>query len=126
MRLINRISQRAIGEAALIDGRTMNFVEFVRSYDQDAYVQRWLKPLIDVLSTLGDSRSRQKVLQYSIIIHAMLDTLDEEHVVTRDRPATPNKLNAKSWQDLNYRVFGVYLKFVADRSKYIGPPKRRP
>jgi len=31
VRLIDRISQRALGEAALANGRTMNFVEFVRA-----------------------------------------------------------------------------------------------
>jgi hypothetical protein len=56
----------------------------------------------------------------------MIDTLDKRHIVTKERPATPNKLNAKSWKELNYRVLGVYLRFVANRLKYIGPPKRRP
>ena len=126
VRLIDRISQRAIGEAAQFNGRTMNFVEFVKSHDEDRYVQRWVQPLIDLLSGLDDIGLRQRVLQYATVIHAMIDTLDKAHDVTRDRPATPNKLNAKSWKDLNYRVFGVYLTFVEDRAKYIGPPKRRP
>jgi hypothetical protein len=126
VRLIDRISQRALGEAVLSNGRTMNFVEFMKSYDSDPYVKRWLKPLIEVLSTTQDRGKRQKILQYGTVIHAFIDTLDKKHIVTKDRPATPNKLNANSWKDLNYRVFGVYLTFVKDRPKYIGPPKRRP
>lgn len=126
VRLIERISQRALGEAALTNGRTMNFVEFIKSHDIDPYMKRWLTPLLEALTGLRQTNNRQAILQYATVIHALVDTLDKEHLVTNGRPATPNKLNTKSWQDLNYRVFGVYLKFVKDRSKYIGPPKRRP
>jgi hypothetical protein len=126
VRLIDRISQRALGEAVLIDGRPMNFVEFIRCYDTDPYLKRWLAPLLAVLAKVKNPAERQRILQYAIVVHAMIDTLDTRHLVTRSRPATPNKLNTKSWRDLNYRVFGVYLGFVRNRSKYIGPPKRRP
>jgi hypothetical protein len=126
VRLIDRISQRALGEAALTQGRTMNFVEFMKAYDNDPYMKRWLAPFLDILARLRDTDARQRTLQYATVVHALIDTLDKEHVVTKSRPATPNKLNAKSWKDLNYRVFGVYLTFVSDRDKYIGPPKRRP
>ncbi len=126
VRLIDRISQRALGEAALADGRTMNFVAFIKSYETDAYMKRWLAPLLHVLSETRQSAPRQKILQYAAVVHSLIDTLDKDHAVTSDRPATPNKLNAKSWKDLNYRVFGVYLAFVVNRDKYIGPPKRRP
>ncbi|VWX51111.1 hypothetical protein [Novosphingobium sp. 9U] len=126
VRLIDRIAQRAIGEAALMNARTMNFVEFIRACDTDPYMKRWLRPLLQVLTHLKRTDMRQRVLQYATVVHALIDTLDVEHLVTSDRPAVPNKLNTKSWKDLNYRVFGVYLTFVTDRSKYIGPPKRRP
>ena len=121
VRLIDRISQRALGESAMVDGKTMNFVEFVKSYDMDPYVKRWLTPLQAVLGNVGDSQERQKVIQYSVILHALIDTLDKNHLVTRNRPGIPNKLNKGSKRDLNYRVFGVYLTFVQDRAKYIGP-----
>lgn len=126
VRLIDRISQRALGEAALIDNKTMNFVGFIKSYETDPYMKRWLEPLIAVLSETRQTGARQRILQYATVIHALIDTLDKEHAVTRDRPAAANKLNTKSWRDLNYRVFGVYLQFVSDHEKYIGPPKRRP
>ncbi len=121
VRLIDRISQRALGEAVQVDSRTMNFVEFVRISDTDPYMKRWLRPLLDVLNDVSDMRTRQRVLQYAVVLHALIDTLDTKHVVTRNRPATPNKLNKRSRRDLNYRVFGVYLTFVRDRAKYIGP-----
>lgn len=126
VRLIDRISQRALGEAALREGRTMNFVEFVKHCEADAHMSRWLRPLSDLFARIQDSDARQRVIQYATVLHAFIDTVDAKHLVTKNRPATPNKLNAKSWKDLNYRVFDVYLTFVKDRSKYIGPPKRRP
>lgn len=121
LRLIDRISQRALGEAALVGGRTMNFVEFIRGNAADPLTERWLKPLVAVLANLDDSEQRQGVLQYFVVLHALIDTLDPQHSITRDRPGTPNKLNKTSKKALNYRVFGVYLKFVIDRAKYIGP-----
>ncbi len=126
VRLIDRISQRAIGEAAIVSGRSMNYVEFIKSFENDDYMNRWMQPLIDVLSNADSSAQRQSLLQNSVILHAMIDTLDPKHSVTDDRPATPNKLNRGSWRDLNFRVFDVYLNFVPNRSKYIGPPKGRP
>lgn len=122
VRLIDRISQRALGEAVQVGGRTMNYVEFVRSADSDPYMQRWLNPLQRAFDDLNGTAGRQKMLQHSVVLHALIDTLDKEHLVTRDRPATPNKLSKRSWRDLNYRVFGVYLSFVANKFKYIGPP----
>ncbi len=121
LRLIDRISQRALGEIALVHGKTINFVEFVKSVQNDALAQRWLEPLLSVLGGLEDGEQRQRLLQYYVVLHALIDTLDSKHLITRDRPGTPNKLNKASKRALNYRVFGVYLKFVTARSKYIGP-----
>lgn len=121
LRLIDRISQRAVGEAALIDSRTMNYVEFMKSLDSDPYVKRWLAPLLDALKAVEVVDGRQRVLQYAVVVHALIDTLDKDRLVTRNRPAIPNKLNKRSKRDLTYRVFGVYLKFVSNPEKYIGP-----
>ena len=121
VRLIDRISQRALGEVGLIEGRTMNFVEFMRASAGDAFADRWLRPLIDVLGSLDKSDKRQAMLQYFVVLHALIDTLDSKHVISRDRPGAPNKLNKNSRTALNYRVFGVYLKFVKSPAKYIGP-----
>ena len=121
VRLIDRISQRALGEVALIDGRTMNFVEFVKVSTGDPFSDRWLCPLLDVLGNLDKTEKRQAMLQYFVVLHALIDTLDSKHVITRDRPGTPNKLNKESRTALNYRVFGVYLKFVKNHVKYVGP-----
>lgn len=121
VRLIDRTAQRALGEIALIDGRTMNFVEFVRNVEQDPLLARWLQPMIEFLGNLHESEARQRVLQYFVVLHALIDTLDPNHLITRERPGTPNKLSRESRKALKYRVFGVYLSFVTGWSKYIGP-----
>lgn len=126
VRLIDRTAQRAIGECAIRDGRPINFVEFVKLSESDAHVRRWLAPFVDVIDHLDDSGKRQRLLRHAVILHAMIDTLDKRHSITKERPSTPNKLTRASWRDLEFRVFGVYLKFVKDRAKYIGPPKGRP
>ena len=129
-RIVDRISQRAVGELMLTrrnDGaapETILFIEFVRLIENDPEAQRWLSPLTHTLSRTRHTSERQRLLRYGIVIHAMIDTLDPDHEVTRVRPSYPNKLSKKSWRDLKYRVFGQYLKFVPKPGKYLGPPKK--
>lgn len=124
VRLVPRVLQRAIGEACRTDKGIMNFIQFVTAYETDETFRRWITPIANLLLRTEHTTDRQMILQYGVVIHAMIDLLDSKHIVTRDRPALPKKLTAKSWAALNYRVFGVYLKFVKDRQKYIGPPKK--
>ena len=63
---------------------------------------------------------RQQLLQYGIVVHALIDTLDPTHVVTNKRPSYPNKLTKKTRNGLRYRVFRVYLQFVTDSRKFTG------
>ena len=130
MRIVRRSSQRAVAELALIqeDGRynTIQFIDFVQRLEEDNQAKRWILPLTRVLDRMEHSATRQQLLRYGVVIHAMIDTLDPNHEVSRDRPSYPHKLSKKSWVDLKYRVFGVYLKFVENSKKYLGPPKRRP
>lgn len=120
VRLIDRASQRAVGEIAIANGRSINFVQFHRLYLDDAAVRGWIAPLILVLTDLGNENVRQKLLQFGVILHALIDTLDPDHHVTRDRPGLPNKLSKKSKIALRYRVFGIYLTFVKRQEKYTG------
>lgn len=79
--------------------------------------------LIDRISqrAVDGVEGRQRVLQYAAVVHALIDTLDKDRLVTRNRPAILNKLNKRSKRDMTYRVFGVYLKFVDNPGKYLGP-----
>lgn len=128
VRIVDRISQRAVGELMLTrrDGvlETIHFIEFVRLIECDPEARRWVSPVTRVLSRTQHTSVRQRLLQYGAVIHAMIDTLDPDHLVTRDRPSYPHKLSKKSWRDLKYRVFGLYLKFIPNPGKYLGPPKR--
>jgi hypothetical protein len=81
-------------------------------------------PLARFLSRTQHTTERQRLLQYGTVVHALIDTLDPEHLVTRNRPSMANKLSKRSWAALNYRVFRVYLEFVRNRQRYIKPPKR--
>ena len=130
VRIVDRISQRAVGELMLTDRKdgplqTRLFVDFVRSLESDPQATRWLFPVARTLSRTWHISERQRLLKYGIVIHAMIDSLDPRHQVTRRRPSYPNKLSNRAWRDLKYKVFGQYLTFVAEPEKYIGPPKKR-
>ena len=131
MRIVDRIAQRAVGELMLTDRKdgpleTRLFVDFVHALETDPKARRWLFPVARTLSRTRHISERQRLLKYGIVIHAMMDTLDPRHQVTRRRPSYPNKLSNSAWRDLKYRVFGQYLTFVPEPEKYIGPPKKRP
>ena len=129
VRIVDRISQRAVGELMLTrrdhgPSDTILFIEFMRQIREETEAKMWLSPLTHVLSRTQHTSERQRLLRYGIVIHAMIDTLDPEHQVTRLRPSYPEKLTKKSWGDLKYRIFGKYLKFVPEPRKYLGPPKK--
>lgn len=124
VRIIDRILQRSIGEILIKDRNAVSFIEFVHIIENEKDSQRWIKPLETFLSRMRHTHERQKLLQYGVVIHALIDYLDKEHLVTRERPSWPNKLTKRSWQDLKYRVFKVYLGFIRETEKYLGPPKK--
>lgn len=128
IRIVDRMSQRAVGELMLSRHNgaleTIPFIEFVRLIESKPELNRWVAPVTHILSRTRHTSERQRLLQYGSVIHAMIDTLDPEHQVTRKRPSYPNKLSKDTRRDLKYRVFGEYLKFVSDTGKYLGPPKR--
>lgn len=124
VRLFETIQQRAIGEMLVVGKETRGFTDFVAAFEKDATLRRWEDPLIKLLSRLKHTREKQVVLQYASVLHVLIDTLDPRHLITSDRPSLAIKLNGQTWADLNYRVFGQYLKFVKEPQKYIGPPKK--
>lgn len=129
VRIVDRISQRAVGEV-MVERQdrhlnTIPFIEFVKAFETDDATRRWVMPLVKVLSRTRHTHERQRLLQYGAVVHALIDTLDPGHVVTRKRPSYPNKLTRRTRRDLKYRVFGVYLAFVPNSVKYLGPPKKR-
>ena len=130
VRIVRRSSQRAVAELALVPGDegegVIRFVDFVRRFEEEAEAQTWLAPLERVLGRMEHTADRQRLLRYGIVVHAMIDTLDPEHEVSKNRRSYAHKLSYKSWNELERRVFRVYLKFVKGTQKYLGPPRRRP
>lgn len=130
VRIVRRSSQRAVAELALVPAEAgvevIRFVDFVRRFEEDAEAKRWLAPVERVLGRMEHTANRQRLLRYGIVVHAMIDTLDPDHEVSRHRLSYPEKLSYKSWNEMERRVFRVYLKFVKGTRKYLGPPKRRP
>lgn len=127
VRLVDRAWQRAIGESVVVMGKPaadlISFKAFVEQYEANESLKRWTQPLEDLIRETRYRRTRARVLQYGIIIHALIDTLDPEHYTTKDRPAYPNKISRRARRELIGRVFGVYLREVRRTEKYTGPPR---
>jgi hypothetical protein len=121
--LVGRAWQRGIGETLIKRSANeyfaLTFVEFTELFLSNNDFRRWYQPLVSVLMKLNDTNERQKLLVYGTIIHALIDTLDEKHFITGQKPGWPNKLSKKSKRALRYRVFKVYLPFVVNPNKYI-------
>jgi len=126
VRLVDRAWQRAIGESVICDGTDiMQFKLFVEQYEASPQLRTWIDPLEQLLRDCRFRRTRQHVLQYGVIVHALIDTLDPKHLTTRERPAYPNKLSERAKRDLVGRAFGVYLPDVKNKEKYVGTRKRK-
>jgi hypothetical protein len=124
VRIVDRISQRAIGELLIKPApdylRNIGYVEFVQNIEMKNDIRRWIEPLANALSKTEHKSDRQRLLQYGVVIHSLIDTLDPKHVVTNKRPSYPGKLTRRTRNDLSYRVFRVYLDFVGNKEKYLG------
>lgn len=120
--LVGRAWQRGIGDSLIKqvgnDYYSYSFVEFTKEFLSNKDFNRWFAPLLAVLSDLKSTSKRQLLLVYCTIIHAMIDTLDEKHIVTNEKPGWPNKLTKKSNRELRYRLFKIYLPFVANINRY--------
>jgi hypothetical protein len=123
VRLVDRSWQRAIGESIVFARPSVDvltFKAFVEQYETDALLRGWVQPLEEILRQTKFRRSRQRVLQYGVIVHALIDTLDPKHYTTGNRPAYPNKLSRRAKRELTGRVFGTYLPKVRHPEKYTG------
>jgi len=121
-RLVDRAWQRGIGEA-LIEGnengfRAMNYYEFMGKYSSSEQFKKWFHPIMQILNRINHTSERQRLLVYGVILHALVDALDEKHLVSSDRPGWANKLTVKSQKELRFRIFRVYLSFVKFSERY--------
>jgi hypothetical protein len=127
-RLVDRAWQRGIGEA-LIEGnengfRAMNYYEFMEKYSSSDQFKKWFHPIMQILNRINHTSERQRLLVYGVILHALVDALDEKHLVSGDRPGWANKLTVKSQKELRFRIFKVYLSFVKFSERYYGASRK--
>ena len=111
------MAQRAIGELTLEHSR---YIDILREFNRKGELMEWFRPLLEVVQTASvNKRIRQRLLRYGVVVHAMIDTLDPEHHVTKQLPTYANKLSKQSIRDLRYKTFRNYLPFVKDWGKYL-------
>ncbi|NQT96240.1 MAG: hypothetical protein HQ562_00730 [Candidatus Marinimicrobia bacterium] len=121
--IVKRAWQRGMGELLIeqINDKyySMTFAEFADNFLSDAEFRRWFDPLVSLLENLKYRKNRQKILLYGVIVHAMLNTIDEKHQVTRRKiECWPNKLSGKSRNDLKFLIFKEHLNFVKIPEQY--------
>ena len=127
-RIVSRIAQRAAAELMIYDQvehgvlSTMSYIKFIELIERDKRAQRWISPVVTFLNRTNHTSVRQRIFKYGIVVHAMVDILDPYHRITSDRPSYPTRLSRRTWRDLKYRIFDVYLGFVPNsrRKKYLG------
>lgn len=135
VRIVVRARQRAIGEMLIVVDREklrpMGFSEFMTTVAGPTDLSQWLEPLMELVVTAkhGSRTERpvttQRLLQYALVLHSLIDDLDPEHTTTSTRPPLTSKVLPKTAKALRYRVFPVYLPFVEDDARYWrhGPTK---
>lgn len=122
-RILERSYQRAIGESVIIgnspDLKIMSLYNFTNEYNKtNSDLNKIIKPLERILFQTRNKEVRQKILLFGVIIHSLIDFLDENHNVIRDRKAYINKLSEKTKIQLGTRIFKLYLPFVKDSIRY--------
>jgi hypothetical protein len=128
MRMVVRARQRAVGEMLIVADRgklrPMGFSEFMVALAGGTGLSEWLDPLTDlVVKAKHGSRTErpvktQRLLQYALVLHALIDDLDPEHTTTSKRPPLTSRIPPRTAKALRYRVFPVYLPFVRDSARY--------
>ena len=122
IRLVDKTHQIAIGEIATEMGaaplRTHTIVDFTRKVEEDPHLSTWLAPLKAELNNIHVKKTRQRILIYGAVLHAMIDTLDDKHVSTHVRRPHPNKLSLASKRTIKHLVFARYLKGIGAVNRY--------
>ena len=123
IRLVNRTHQKAIGESASqvppSGGlRTIGILEFGEILNAGDSVKTWCYPLTQLLGDTTAKSTRQKLLVYGVVLHALVDTLDPKHHSTHKRPSYPNKLSNESKRRIEHLIFREYLEGTGAKNNY--------
>jgi hypothetical protein len=123
VRLVNRTHQNAIGELTTepsYDGRkrTVGLVEFGNKVNENSSAIIWCGPLFELLGKTKIKATRQRLLVYGVVAHALVDTLDPKHQSSHPRDSYSNKLSKDAKQQIEHLVFGEYLRNTGARNRY--------
>ena len=67
----------------------LQFKSFVEQYEEVDRLRGWVEPLENVLRKTTYRRTRVRLLQYGVVVHAMIDTLDPKHYTTNRSSSLP-------------------------------------
>jgi hypothetical protein len=138
VRVLERPLQRGIGDSLIRSQAEqlscLSYYEFVKDFSS---LRPWFNPLAQIICESANPKAKQKasqllpihapiipsrqlLLRYGAIVHAMLDTLDPKHALMPNLRGWPNKFTVQTRKSLARQVFPVRLPFVKDIEKYIG------
>ena len=122
-RILDRSIQRIIGETLIeYSGQKftiMSLNEFINELNgPNQRISQWIDQLQDFIKSVNDTRYRQQILKYGIIIATLIDHFDPNYKVVRRREIYLNKLTIKSKKELEKNLFKHYLQFKKDPDIY--------
>lgn len=138
VRVLERPLQRGIGDSLIrSQGEQLYCLSYYEFVKDSSKLRKWFNPLTQIVYESATPKatqkppqllpihaaivpSRQLLLRYGAIVHAMLDTLDAKHALMPDLRGWPNKLTIQTRKSLARQVFPVRLPFVKDTEKYVG------
>lgn len=138
VRVLERPLQRGIGDSMIrSQGEQLYCMSYYEFVNDSSGLRKWFNPLVQIICESANAKatqkashsrpirapivpSRQLLLRYGAIAHAMLDTLNAKHTLVPDLPAWPNKLTMQTRRSLALQVFPVRLPFVKGIEKYAG------
>lgn len=122
-RILDRSMQRIIGECLISSReqkfRIMTLKDFLETLEnENSTLSKWIGELEKKLFSVNDKQQRQTILRFGVIVAALIDHFDPNHKTVRRREIYIHKLSPKSKELLNEYLFGHYLKFIKNKTKY--------
>lgn len=122
--IVPRSYQRLVGDAfsdelGLKEG--VSYYRFAKIVQKDPFFAETLDGVnMLFVRAFEDKEFRREFVKYTIVIHAMVEYLDEKKSVSSTRSALANKLDHKHRNDLKHRIFRRYTPLSGTQmSKYL-------
>lgn len=122
-RILDRSMQRIIGECLISSKdqkfRIMTLKDFLEALEnENNTLSKWTGELEKKLFSVRDKQQRQTILRFGVIVASLIDHFDPNYKTVRRRDVYKNKLSPKSKELLNESLFGHYLSFIKNKTKY--------